>query len=353
MSARVRKKLTFAATGYVCLETPGPNTSTERNGFQGMTYLKGTTFDEQALSRELTLRPQQELWAGPMGIGWALAFAASTAEILSPSAVRAFFADLHARDRLLSLFGWLLLASVPAFGALGLLNAGAAHALLPWIKPIKFAVSFATFVWTVSLFLNEVRIPGWQRRLARRAMVGSVIIEMLCLAAQAWRNAPIASAGPVDFWIQQATTAMVSVNTVLTVWLLLVFCGKRERIKITDAAQIAAIRLSIIIFLAGNAVGGYMLARGSHTVGATDGGPGLPFVNWSTIAGDLRIAHFIAIHAIQIVPLFAWIVWKMAPRPALAHRRTAVLVVSVLVALAVGGTFVQAALGHPLLGFVR
>jgi hypothetical protein len=317
-----------------------------------MTYLRGTTFNERALAQELTLQPAQELWAGPLGIGWALAFAASAAQTLSPSAVRAFFANLHAKDRLLSLFGWLLLLSVPAFGVLGLVNAGAAHAVLPWIKPIKFAVSFATFVWTASLFLGAVRIPGWQRRLARRAMVVSIVIEMLTLAAQAWRNAP-ANAGPVDFWIQQATTAMVSVNTVLTVWLLLVFCGKRERIKIADAAQIVAIRLSIIIFLAGNAVGGYMLARGSHTVGATDGGPGLPFVNWSTIAGDLRIAHFIAIHAIQIVPLFAWIVWNMAPRPALNQRRAAVIAVSALVTLAVGGTFVQAALGHPLLAFLR
>jgi hypothetical protein len=321
-------------------------------GFKAMTYLRGTTFNERTIAQELALQPRQELWAGPLGIGWALAFAASAAQTLSPSAVRAFFSNLHAKDRLLSLFGWMLLLSVPVFAALGLLNAGAAHALLPWIKPVKFAVSFATFVWTASLFLGAVRIPGWQRRLARRAMVLSIVVEMLCLAAQAWRNVPV-SASALDYGIQQATVAMVTVNTVLTVWLLLVFCGKRERIKIADAAQIVAIRLSIVIFLAGNAVGGYMLARGSHTVGATDGGPGLPFVNWSTIAGDLRIAHFIAIHAIQIVPLFAWIVWKMEPRPALNHRRMAVIAASWLLALTVGATFVQAALGHPLLAFLR
>jgi hypothetical protein len=318
-----------------------------------MTYLRGTTFNEQTIAQELTLRPGEQPWAGPLGIGWVLSFAASATQTLSPSAVRAFFANLHAKDRLLSVFGWLLVASVPVFGILGVTNAGAAHALLPWIKPVKFAMSFASFVWTVSLFLIALRIPAWQRRLARHAMVLSIVLEMLALAGQAWRNAPAASLNPVDFWLQQLTVAMVSVNTALTVWLLVVFCGKRERIKIDDAAQIVAIRLSLIIFLAGNAVGGYMLARGSHTVGATDGGPGLPFVNWSTIAGDLRIAHFIAIHAIQIVPVFAWIVWKMAPRPALAQRRWAVVAVSALVALAVGGTFVQAALGHPFLSFLR
>jgi hypothetical protein len=96
-------------------------------------------------------------------------------------------------------------------------------------------------------------------------------------------------------------------------------------------------------------IGGFILARGTHTVGAPDGGPGLPFVGWSTIAGDLRISHFIGIHAIQIVPMFAFILWRMAPRPALARRRVAVLAAAIAVACIIIATFLQAMLGHPLL----
>ena len=66
-------------------------------------------------------------------------------------------------------------------------------------------------------------------------------------------------------------------------------------------------------------------------LGTADGGPGLPFVNWSIIAGDLRIAHFIAIHAIQIVPLFAYILSQMAPIPAVKHRRIAVAALAIVV----------------------
>jgi hypothetical protein len=40
----------------------------------------------------------------------------------------------------------------------------------------------------------------------------------------------------------------------------------------------------------------------SHALGVADGKPGLPFMNWSTERDDLRIAHFIGIDAMQIIP---------------------------------------------------
>jgi hypothetical protein len=145
------------------------------------------------------------------------------------------------------------------------------------------------------------------------------------------------------------TNSMVMVNTAIVCGMLALFCANRVRSAMADGPMVAAIRYSIVIFLAGNAIGGYMLARGAHTVGTGDAGPGLPFVNWSTIGGDLRIAHFIAIHAIQIVPLFAFILSQMAPIPAVKHRRMAIAALAIVVSASVGATFVQAALGHPLL----
>jgi hypothetical protein len=92
------------------------------------------------------------------------------------------------------------------------------------------------------------------------------------------------------------------------------------RQRFDDAGWGWALRLGLSIALLGAAVGGIMIAPtaeqlhgarittvGGHTVGGPDGGPGLPGVGWSTEHGDLRIAHFVGLHALQVIPFFAWL----------------------------------------------
>lgn len=268
--------------------------------------------------------------------------------------MRAFFRELDAKDRVLSRVGWALVLVVPVFVALAFLAPTAAMGVNPWIKPIKFSLSFSTFASTISLLLMALQIPRWQLNLVRWAIAASIALEIFSLGAQAWRSAHADAGHPLlDSSLAQMTNSMVMVNTAIVCWMLVLFCANRVRTDLVDRPMVSAIRYSIVIFLAGNAIGGYMLSRGSHTVGATDGGPGLPFVNWSIIGGDLRIAHFIAIHAIQIVPLFAYILSQMAPIPAVKQRKLAVVVLSLLVGGTVGATFVQAAMGRPLIPWVH
>jgi hypothetical protein len=320
-----------------------------------MTHSRRTAYREQATRQRTTTWTEAAVLPMPLrpGIGWLSAFARAAYQTISPVAVREFFSELDASDPLLSRLGWALILAVPAFAAMAFLASsapGVAAGVSPWIKPIKFSLSFSTFASTMSLLLLALRIPAWQSKLARRTMAVSIALEIFSLAGQAWRSSYAPGAHSfVDSVLAQMTNSMVMVNTAIVCWMFVLFCANRVHVKLVDAPMVSAIRLSLVIFLAGNAIGGYMLARGSHTVGVTNGGPGLPFLNWSTIGGDLRIAHFIAIHAIQIVPLFAYILSQMAPIPTVKQRRLAIGVLVLAVAIAVGGTFVQAALGHPLL----
>jgi hypothetical protein len=277
-------------------------------------------------------------------------FIRAVVQTLSPSSVRAFFRELDATDPVLSRLGWVLLLIIPVFVTLALVAPAGTVVVNPWIKPIKFSMSFSTFASTISLLLLALRIPKWQLTLARRAIAISVAFEIMSLAAQAWRTAyHLSGQSLLDNSLAQMTNSMVMVNTAIVCWMLALFCADRVQTDRIDWPMVSAVRYSIVIFLAGNAIGGYMLARGSHTVGTADGGPGLPFVNWSVIGGDLRIAHFIAIHAIQIVPLFAYVLSQMSPILPVKYRRMAAGAVALGVGVAVGATFVQAALGHPLL----
>ena len=87
---------------------------------------------------------------------------------------------------------------------------------------------------------------------------------------------------------------------------------------------------------------------GAHTVGARDGGPGLPVAGWSTRAGDLRVPHFIGLHGLQVLPLLGW--W-------LSRRRRAAARLTLIAGLGYLGlmvtTLVQALRGQPILSLER
>ena len=175
--------------------------------------------------------------------------------------------------------------------------------LNPWVKPVKFDVSVIVFLVTVGLMLWALP-EAWR---SAKMWLGwgfgvAMIVEDTIISLQSARG--VRSHMNFDTHLDQALFGVMGLfillNTLFGVWLLAAWCR-------TDAglppAVVWGIRLGLLMLVAGSVEGVRIVLNGGHTVGAADGGPGLPFVNWSMGHGDLRVAHFFALHALQIFPL--------------------------------------------------
>lgn len=193
-----------------------------------------------------------------------------------------------------------------------------------WLKPMKFAISIAiytaTMAWLVSFLNRGKRLGFWLGTVAGVAL----LIEMIIIGGQAARGERSHFNSTTDL---NAMLFQIMGVTIVFAWLATLWIGILLLIqRIEDRPASLAIRFGVFIALAGMAVGFIMVVptgsqlasdsdiQGAHTVGLADGGPGLPIVNWSTQVGDLRIGHFIGMHALQALPLLALVLTLVSGR---------------------------------------
>jgi hypothetical protein len=201
--------------------------------------------------------------------------------------------------------------------------------LNPWIKPMKFDISVILFLATIAVLLWALG-EGWE---TSKAWIGwgigiSMIVEDSVIALQSLRG--VRSHMNFTTTLNGALFGVMGlailISSLLSIWLLVLWCR-------TDAglppAVVWGIRLGLLMLLAASIEGVRMVGYGSHTVGAPDGGPGLAFVNWSTTFGDMRVAHFFALHALQIFPLAGLLLARTSARPAAQVGALVVYVVAV------------------------
>ncbi|WP_290058051.1 hypothetical protein [Amycolatopsis solani] len=198
-----------------------------------------------------------------------------------------------------------------------------------WAKPFKFAVSgafyFAAWSWLVSLLPRFRRTANGLTNL----LVVIFFAEYGLLVFQAVRGhaSHFNISTPQDAAIFGTMAAMIAVLWVATLVLTVLVMFT----KVPDRASAWAVRTGAALSLVGITLGQLMtsptaqqLAQwrtggrpdmvGGHTVGLADGGPGLPILGWSTVAGDLRIPHFVGMHALQALPLLAFALVALASR---------------------------------------
>ena len=209
-----------------------------------------------------------------------------------------------------------------------------------WLKPAKFAVSISLYSFTLAWIFTF--LEGWPRT---RRWVGwttaiVMFIEMAIIGGQAYRGTTshFNASTVLDTTLFSIMGAAIVMQTLSSVAVAVALW----RQTFGDVALGWALRLGMTLTIAGAFTGGLMttptseqLARaragermtiaGAHTVGAPDGGPGLAGTGWSTEHGDLRVPHFLGLHALQALPLVAL---ALARRRAQDHIRVRLVWIS-------------------------
>jgi Domain of unknown function (DUF4281) len=208
-----------------------------------------------------------------------------------------------------------------------------------WLKPIKFGVSIAIACFTVALLLRVVSLSERARRRLVASFAWLTWLELVIITAQAARGVP--SHFNNASWIDRALFFVMGAAITVVTFAMARFAVYAWRTQFADAALGSGVRLGLVLMVLGSAIaflmpqprseqleslrsGAPTSTLGGHTIGASDSsGHDLPLTRWSTAGGDLRVPHFIGLHALQLLPLAGLALGRrFRQRPALALKLT-------------------------------
>ncbi len=186
-----------------------------------------------------------------------------------------------------------------------------------WLKPLKFAISFVLYGVTLAWMLSLLPRRSRAAERAATVIVAMAVVEMVVIVGQVLRGTTSHFNGTttLDAMLFSVMGAAITVLFAAQLVLAVVLAVVLARRSLADRAGGYAVRLGLAVSLLGMLVAFPMVAQppagapagisGAHSVGVPDGGPGLPLLGWSTTGGDLRVGHFVGMHALQVLPLLA------------------------------------------------
>ena len=186
-----------------------------------------------------------------------------------------------------------------------------------WMKPFKFFISAALLSATLAYLIPRIQKSQRLVQIASWVIIVSLAVELILITWAAVRETTshFNVSSPLAISIWAAMAGFITAVWIATMILTLVYVRSGDG----DAKIKRAFSRGLFISLVGMGVAFLMTGptsdqladfqgiAGAHTVGAQDGGPGLPLFGWSTVAGDLRIPHFVGLHALQVLPIAVWI----------------------------------------------
>jgi hypothetical protein len=191
-----------------------------------------------------------------------------------------------------------------------------------WLKPAKFGLSSAVYIIALALMTRDLPVTRFTR--ITSALIGWLLVgEVLLVMLQAARG--VQSHFNIETAFDSAVFSAMG-SGIAAVWVLsMLLLVQHVRTAVPDRTMAMALRFGLALNIVGAAVGWVMVQPspeqlqrieqgtrpfriGAHAVGVPDGGPGLAITNWSRTGGDLRVPHFIGLHALQLLPLVVLLV---------------------------------------------
>ena len=256
--------------------------------------------------------------------------------------------ELRKRHRLLASYGLALLLLAAIAVALQAIDPRTlASGVNVWVKPAKFLSSIGIFAVTAAWFFGYVRPErrrAWPARLASGMLLIAGTFELVWIVWQGanGRESHFNFDTPLEatmFQLMGVFAIILLGSTLPLAWEI-----ARRPAKGLPGEFVAAVVIGLLLaFLMGGGFGAVIAYSGGHAIGPQAGHA--PLFGWNRTGGDLRIAHFLGIHAEQAIPILGALVAGASRR-----LRWPLLIggtgLYVLVAMAV---FEQAMAGRPLL----
>ena len=231
-----------------------------------------------------------------------------------------------------------------------------------WEKPLKFSISTAlysiTWSWLIGQLQRFRRAAWWAGTISVVLLIVELVIITGTAAAGTTSHFNVSTGFATALWAVMA----ISISTVwgaafvVSVILFRNPLGDRARsLAIRSGAVLALVGMGLAFLMTGpqgDQISDYRGVIGAHAVGVDDGGPGVPLLGWSTVGGDLRIPHFVGMHALQVIPLALILIELLSRRVAALRdvdvRFRLVLIVTVTYVLALAVLTWQALRGQSI-----
>lgn len=223
-----------------------------------------------------------------------------------------------------------------------------------WLKPGKFGLAFVlygfTLAWLLSLPHKGSRVTWWLGTVF--AVTGFVDVGFIVVQAARGTYShfndetdTVNSIGQLVF--ASGVPGLFFANLIIVLilsWQRLVDRPTARAIHAGLGLAVVGMALGYLMGFTGKQLvrdadgnvvqlvaGHTVLDKTSRTLAARDGVGGMPITHWSTIGGDLRIPHFLGLHAIQVLLLAVLALAWLAPRyPWLRPERTRAALIGVL-----------------------